>query len=64
MDMYSKVGLQMRKNYSVNVAVSITSNLTLYAKWELADYTVTFETNGEQRLILEKLNMEANYHKL
>jgi len=34
------------KTIPFNVAVSITSNLTLYAKWELADYTVTFETNG------------------
>ena len=34
------------KTIPFNKDVPITGNITLYAKWDVAEYTVTFESNG------------------
>ncbi len=40
---YSDVGLTTAWNFDTN---TVTSNMTLYAKWTQSQYTVTFEKNG------------------
>jgi len=37
----------MGSNFNANSSYIVTGNITLFAKWEISTFTVTFDTNGE-----------------
>ncbi|MCL2631790.1 MAG: InlB B-repeat-containing protein, partial [Coriobacteriia bacterium] len=49
-------------NYSVGQSITVTGNVTLYAKWKQVQYTVTYNPNGGTGNI-NTINVNANtYH--
>jgi uncharacterized repeat protein (TIGR02543 family) len=38
-------------SYAINQIVSMTDDLTLYAQWEINEYTITFDSNGGSEVL-------------